>query len=94
MLIRRESGTAPVPNAGWNILLDPAFEGKLLLPSSPRLLVSLADRIDGPDTLRRLRAAALSFDDRFALNWLLQGDARLAVVPLQRCCVPCSGIRA
>lgn len=85
MLIRREGGTAPDPNAGWNLLLDPAFEGKLLLPSSPRLLASLADRIDGPDPLRRLRAAALSFDDRFALNWLLQGDARLAVVPLQRC---------
>ncbi|MEC7898102.1 MAG: ABC transporter substrate-binding protein [Cyanobacteriota bacterium] len=85
MLIRRESGTAPDLDAGWNILLDPAFEGKLLLPSSPRLLVSLADRISGPDPLRRLRAAALSFDDRFALNWLLQGEARLAVLPLQRC---------
>jgi hypothetical protein len=35
--------------------------------------------------LRRLRAAALSFDDRFGLNWLLQGDARVAVLPLQRC---------
>ena len=40
MLIRREGGTAPDPNAGWNLLLDPAFEGKLLLPSSPRLLAS------------------------------------------------------
>ncbi len=85
MLIRRDGGAAPDPDAGWNTLLDPAFQGKLLLPSSPRLLISLADRISGPEPLRRLRAAALSFDDRFALNWLLQGEARLAVLPLQRC---------
>ena len=85
MLIRREGKIGPEPAAGWGALLDPAFKGRLLLPSSPRLLVSIAERMEDPDALRRLRAAALSFDDRFGLNWLLQGDARIAVLPLQRC---------
>ena len=86
MLVRREGGSVPaMTDKGWNALLDPAFEGKLLLPASPRLLISLADHIGDADALSRLRAAALSFDDRFGLNWLLQGDARVAVLPLQRC---------
>ena len=85
MVIRRDGSNVPSPAAGWDALLDPAFQGKLLLPSSPRLLISLAERMDDRDALRRLRAAALSFDDRFGLNWLLQGDARVAVLPLQRC---------
>ena len=85
MVIRRDGTNAPAPDAGWNALLDPAAQGKLLLPSSPRLLISLAERMQDGDALRRLRAAALSFDDRFGMNWLLQGDARVAVMPLQRC---------
>ena len=85
MVIRRDGSNGPGSDAGWNALLDPALRGKLLLPSSPRLLVSLAERMEDPDALRRLRAAALSFDDRFGMNWLLQGDARVAVLPLQRC---------
>ena len=85
MVIRRDGTTSPALEAGWDALLDPSVEGKLLLPSSPRLLISLAERMGDGDALRRLRAAALSFDDRFGMNWLLQGDARVAVMPLQRC---------
>ena len=85
LLFRREGLALPAADAGWMTLLDPAFKGKVLLPDSPRLLMSLADHLDDPDGLRRLREAAISFDDRYGLNWLLQGDARVAVLPLQRC---------
>lgn len=85
MVIRRDGNTALAPEAGWDVLLDPALKDKLLLPSSPRLLISIAERMADRDALRRLRAAALSFDDRFGMNWLLQGDAKIAVLPLQRC---------
>ena len=85
MVIRRDGTTSPALEAGWDALLDPQLKGKLLLPSSPRLLISLAERMGDGDALRRLRASALSFDDRFGMNWLLQGDARVAVLPLQRC---------
>ncbi len=85
MVIRRDGKTSPALEAGWDALLDPELKGKLLLPSSPRLLISLSERMGDGDALRRLRASALSFDDRFGMNWLLQGDARVAVLPLQRC---------
>jgi len=85
LVFRREGRARPPADDGWMTLLDPALKGKVLLPASPRLLISLADHMDRSDGLRRLRQAAISFDDRYGLNWLLQGDARVAVLPLQRC---------
>ncbi len=78
-------------SAGWEVLLEPGLRGKVLLPQSPRLIVNLADKIDYPDALLRLREQALTFDDRHGLNWILQGKGRVAVLPLQRCL---SGLRS
>ena len=85
MLFRGEPALQKQAANSWKVLLDPDFKGKVVLPSSPRLVMSLAAHMETPDTLRRLRQAAISFDDRHALNWLLQGDAQVAVLPLQRC---------
>ncbi|CAI8163938.1 MAG: ABC transporter substrate-binding protein [Prochlorococcus sp.] len=70
---------------GWQVLLDPGLKGQLVLPNSPRLLMALADRMEAGDGLRRLLDQAITFDERYGLNWLLHGDARAAVLPLQRC---------
>ena len=85
MLFRGEPTLKSQADHSWDRLLDPKLKGKVLLPSSPRLVMSLAAQMQAPDALRRLRQAAISFDDRHALNWLLQGDAQVAVLPLQRC---------
>ena len=85
LLFRGDALTPTAAADGWNALLDPSIAGKLVLPSSPRVVLSIAERMDRPDALQRLRAAALVFDDRHALNWLLQGKARAAVLPLVRC---------
>ena len=66
-------------------MLDPALKGRVVLPQSPRLVMSLAERMQVADGLRQLRAQAYTFDDRQGLNWLFQGKARVAVLPLQRC---------
>ncbi len=70
---------------GWNILLDPDLTGRLVLPESPRVIISLADRIEEADGLRKLREQALTLDDRNSLNWVLSGKARAAILPLSRC---------
>ena len=67
------------------MLLDPQLKGKFVFPSSPRVVIDLADRLEQPDALRRLRRQALTFDDRQAVNWLLKGVAKVVVLPLQRC---------
>lgn len=67
---------------GWGALLDPALQGRLVLPSSPRVSIEIC----GHDLarLQALRAQALACDDANALNLLLTGEASAVVVPLQR----------
>jgi hypothetical protein len=85
MLFRGDPAFKNQAVKSWDVLLDQEFKDKVLLPTSPRLVMSLAAHMQTPDALQRLRQAAISFDDRHALNWLLQGDAQVAVLPLQRC---------
>lgn len=85
MLFRNGEKWLSRANEGWNVLLDPELTGHLVLPASPRLIMSLADRIEETDGLRKLRQQALTFDDRNGLNWLLSGKARVVILPLYRC---------
>ena len=85
MLFRNGQDLLPRANEGWNILLDPKLTGRLVLPESPRLVMSIANRIEEDDSLRRLRQQAITFDDRNSLNWILSGKARVAILPLSRC---------
>jgi hypothetical protein len=83
---------------GWDLLLDPSLDGRLVMPSSPRVVIELALRQLGLSStdpvsladlrlepqLRRLRKQALAFDDRDGLNLLLNGRADAAVIPSRR----------
>lgn len=70
---------------GWPLLLDSAMAGGVVLPASPRLVMSLADHLGGGQALPALRRQALTYDDRQATNWLLKGEAKVVVLPLSRC---------
>lgn len=67
---------------GWNLLLDPSLRGRIVLPSSPRLTLSLV-RAE-PQRLRQLRSAALANDERDGLSLLLTGEAEALVLPRRR----------
>ena len=82
MLLRDDPAMA---QEGWPLLLDPVVAKRVVLPASPRLVMSLADRLGGGQALSELRRQALTFDDRQATNWLLKGEARVVVLPLNRC---------
>ena len=69
----------------WEVLLEPDLQGHVVLPNSPRLVMALADRMGNGNELKRLRLQAKTFDDRNALNWVLAGKAKVAVLPLQHC---------
>ena len=85
MLFRNGEPWASSAKEGWNVLLDPDLRGRVVLPSSPRFVMSIANKIDEPDALRKLRIQALTFDDRNSLNWILSGKARVVILPLIRC---------
>jgi hypothetical protein len=67
---------------GWNLLLDPSLAGKLVLPSSPRVILALIGEDAG--RLAQLRRAAMAYDEPNGLNLLLTAKAEAVVVPRQR----------
>ena len=69
----------------WEVLLDPGLKGHVVFPNSPRLIMSLFDKIGYSDYLEKIVHQARAFDDRNALNWVLSGKAKVAVLPLNRC---------
>ena len=85
MLYRNGKDWLPRSQESWTPLLDPELTGRVVLPESSRVVISLAEHIDEPDALRRLRSQALTFDDRNSLNWLLSGKALVVILPLYRC---------
>ncbi len=84
MLFRKGDSWLASARKDWQVLLDPELKGRIVFPDSPRLVMSLANQMSGSDNLRRLRAQALTFDDRNGLNWLRSKEARVAILPLQR----------
>ena len=100
LLLRNRPDLLRRRQEGWNLLLDPSLRRRLVLPSSPRLVIELAMRQLGlapaaepaalledprlPAQLRRLMGQALALDERDGVNLLLAGDADAAVVPSQQ----------
>ncbi len=85
MLLRRDKNLRKSDSIGWDLLLDSSLKGKIVLPESPRLIMSLAERMRNNDALRILRSQVLTYDDKNGINWLLNGSARVVILPLQRC---------
>ena len=85
MLFRNGARWISSAKQSWNVLLDNSLKGKVLLPASPRLIISLSKNIDNVSILPDLINQTKIFDDQNALNWLVSGEVRVAVIPLSRC---------
>ncbi len=85
MLFRKGDSWLDQARKGWKVLLDHELKRNVIFPESPRVVMSLAERIAVPNALLRLRGQARAFDDRNGLKWVLSGEARVCVMPLQRC---------
>ncbi|MEB3263281.1 MAG: twin-arginine translocation pathway signal [Synechococcus sp.] len=89
IVLRSRPDLAARAGEGWRLLFDTSLRGRLVLPSSPRLVMQLAaggaDALAVDlDQLRGLRRQALALDERDGLNLLLAGEAEAAVLPAQR----------
>lgn len=82
LLLRDRPDLARRRDEGWGLLLDPSLRGRLVLPSSPRLTISLVQGDAG--RLRQLRRATLANDERDGLSLLLSGEAEAMVLPRRR----------
>jgi hypothetical protein len=98
LLLRNRPDLLRRRQEGWSLLLDSSLRQRLVLPSSPRVVIDLALRQLGlaaadpaalgdprlPDQLAQLRRQTLAFDERDGVQLLLAGEADAAVVPSQR----------
>jgi len=69
----------------WDFLLSKKLKGKIIFPQSPRIILSIAKKIDSTNSLKKLKSQAMLFDDKNMLNWLINSDACVAIVPYSLC---------
>jgi len=69
----------------WNFLLSKKLTGKIIFPQSPRIILSIAKKINSTNSLKKLKSQAMLFDDKNMLNWLINSDACVAIVPYSLC---------
>ena len=69
----------------WDFLLSKKLKGKIILPQSPRIILSIAQKINSSNSLSKLKSQAMLFDDKNMLNWLINSDACVAIVPYSLC---------
>ena len=85
MLFRNGENWFKEAMLNWDVLLNSNLKGSIVLPNSPRLVMSLAKNMSDPFAFDKLRSNCTIYDDRNALNWLLAGKVKVAVLPLVRC---------
>jgi len=69
----------------WDFLLSKKLTGKIIFPKSPRIILSISKKINSSDSLKKLKNQAMLFDDKNILNWLINSDASVAIVPYSLC---------
>lgn len=82
LVLRDRSDLARRAHLGWSLLLEPSLTGKVVLPSSPRVVMALVR--EDRHRLRQLRRQVLAHDDRNGMQLLLDGLAEAAVLPRQQ----------
>ena len=65
----------------WDFLLNPDLKGKLILPNSSRLIISIAKKLNTKNSLTKLIKQVKVYDDINSLDWLVNSDARVAIIP-------------
>ena len=69
----------------WDFLLSKKLTGKIVFPQSPRIILSIAQKINSSNSLKKLKSQAMIFDDKNMLNWLINSDACVAIAPYSLC---------
>ena len=71
--------------SNWDFLLSKDFIGKIILPNSPRILFSIAEKINDKNAIKAILNQDNIYDDINAIDWLINTDAVLAILPLTIC---------
>jgi len=85
IIIKNNKELINVARTSWDFLLSKKLTGKIIFPQSPRIILSIAQKINSSDSLKKLKSQAMLFDDKNMLNWLINSDAIVAIVPYSLC---------
>ena len=69
----------------WDFLLSEQLKGKIIFPRSPRIIISISKKISAKNSLSKLKAQAMLFEDKNSLNWLINSHASAAIIPFSLC---------
>ena len=69
----------------WDFLLSKKLTGKIIFPQTPRIILSISQKINSSNSLKKLKSQVMLFDDKNMLNWLINSDAIVAIVPYSLC---------
>ncbi len=85
IVIKNNKGLINSARISWDFLLSKKLTGKIVFPQSPRIILSIAKKINTSNSLKKLKGQAMLFDDKNMLNWLINSDASVAIVPYSLC---------
>ena len=66
----------------WDFLFSKDFKGKIILPKSPRIVLSIMQRIKNRELLQNIENQKFIYDDKNSLDLLINTDAAIAITPL------------
>ncbi|MDC2988494.1 hypothetical protein OAZ26_01230 [bacterium] len=85
IIIKNNRELINAARTSWDFLLSKKLTGKIIFPQSPRIILSIAKKINSSNSLKQLKSQAMLFDDKNMLNWLINSDACVAIVPYSLC---------
>ena len=85
IIIKNNKDLINLARTSWDFLLSKKLTGKIIFPQSPRIILSIAQKINSSNSLKKLKSQAMLFDDKNMLNWLINSDACVAIVPYSLC---------
>jgi len=85
IIIKNNKELINAARTSWDFLLSKKLTGKIIFPQSPRIILSIAKKINSSSALKQLKSQAMLFDDKNMLNWLINSDACVAIVPYSLC---------
>ena len=72
-------------NTSWDFLLSKDLKGKIILPNSPRILISIARKINTQNSIKKILNQVNIYDDKNAIDWLINTDSVIALMPYSQC---------
>ncbi len=85
IIIKNNKELINLAKTSWDFLLSKKLTGKIIFPQSPRIILSIAKKINSSNSLKKLKSQVMLFDDKNMLNWLINSDASVAIVPYSLC---------